>query len=273
MRIFILILTLFFSNFVFAENCTTEEQADYMCCEFNKIKNHSQSTRLATFDKSVCTLSVYGDNPNQSYRRFGFGSDGQVSVFMQPGGNSQKLNSSMSFLLFPFGELPTADYKEDGKIKIKSGSGQNWSFNSQTALPTALSGCDLQVSPKFSLQDSGVKIKSCKNHLVIETPAEVGGEYIAYPDKSLTIRDPKGKSCQVKNSDLYNHIKKPNSQYKDKLGRYYDVKLKYKTNKELADNLKKLCPSLDVSVLSTTQIHDPADTKRAYDALNGKTQN
>lgn len=277
MQKIILLFILFLSDGVFANNCKSDDQADIECCEFIKSMNHTKANRLQTFDKSVCTLSVYNRDSDTSYRRFGFGSDGQVSIFMQPGGNKQKINSSQSYLIFPFGEYPTVKYNADEKLHVRTGSGQQWTFNTQNSLPIAIAGCDISVSSKFSLQESGVKIQSCKKHLVIETPVEVGGEYIAYPDKSLTVRDPNQKSCQIKNSDLYDY-KKGRRSYKDSRGRYYNIKMKFKSNRELGQRLQKICPGLDVSMLlkdnsSSSREIDPAEAKRALDILEGRTQN
>lgn len=277
MKTISLLVVLVFSGHVFANNCKSDEQAALECCEFIKSMNHTKTNRLQTFDKSVCTLSVYHRDSDTSYRRFGFGSDGQVSIFMQPGGNKQKTNSSQSYLIFPFGEYPTAKYNADEKLHVRSGSGQQWTFNTQNSLPVAIDGCNISVSSKFSLQDSGVKIKSCKQHLVIETPVDVGGEYIAYADKALTVSDPSQKTCQIKNSDLYEY-KKDKGSYKDPRGRYYNIKMKYKSNRELGMRLQKICPNLDVSMLfkensSGSRKIDPAEEKRARDILEGQTQN
>lgn len=271
----VFVLVIFFSGAAFAATCKSDDQARYECCELLKTKNQTKFSRLATLDNSVCTMSVYAGDSNSSFRRFGFASDGQVSVFLQPGGNRQKSNSSQSFLIFPFGEIPTGQFGFDEKLQVTSGSGQKWTFNTQSALPSAIEGCSLTVSPKFSLQDSGIKIQSCKKHLVAETPVEVGGEYIAYPDKPLTLRDPAQKTCQLKNSDLYEY-KKTGPSYKDKLGRHFTFKLKFRTNAEMGEKLAKLCPSLDVSMLKTEQRNvprktDPADEKRARDILEGGT--
>lgn len=254
-------LTLFLTTAAWANSCKSDDQANSECCDFFKSKNHTKTSRISTLDQSVCTVSVYNGNSDTSYRRFGFASDGQVSIFMQPGGNKQKLNSSQSYLIFPFGEIPVVKYNADEKLNIKSGSGQLWTFNTQNSLPIALEGCKLSVSPNFSLRDSGIKIQSCENHLVIETPVEVGGEYIAYPEKTLTVRDPNLKSCRIKNSDIYEY-KKTGSSFRDKLGRYFNMKVKFKSNREMGLKLKKICPHLDVSMMlaTTSNSAKPADT-------------
>ncbi len=273
----IFLTLLLLSGFSFAENCKSSDQALTECCEFVKSMHHTKVSRLLTLDK-VCTMSVYTGNVDSSFRRFGFASDGQVSVFMQPGGNKMKSNSSQSFLIYPFGRLPTGEFNSDEQLIVKSGSGQKWTFNTQSSLPSSLEGCKLSVNSKFSLQDSGFKIQSCKNHLVIETPVEVGGEAIAYPDRLLTIRDPAQNTCQVKATELYEY-KKNSGSYMDKLGRYYSMKMKYKSNRDMGLNLQKLCPGLNVSMLlqSTPEPAlrktDPSDEKRARDILDAETNN
>ena len=277
MQKIIFFFNLFISSVVFANNCKSDDQADFECCEFFKSVNNTKISRLETLDKSICTLSIYNVNADKSFRRFGFASDGQISIFMQPGGNKLKANSSQSYLIFPFGDYPTIKATGDERLHVRSGSGQNWTFNTQNSLPIALEGCNINVSSKFSLQDSGVKIVSCKKHLVIETPIEVGGEYIAYPDKTITVRDPNQKACQIRNSDLYDY-KKSGSSYKDKLGRHFTMKMKFKSNKELGLGLQKICPKLDVSMMLTSSVSSPKhkdsnEEKRARDILEGQTKN
>lgn len=271
----IIFSVLFFYGTAFAANCKSDEQAQFECCELLKTKNQTKFSRLATLDKSVCTMSVFSGDSDSSFRRFGFASDGQVSVFLQPGGNRQKSNSSQSFLIFPFGEIPNGQFVGDEKLQVSSGSGQKWTFNTQTALPSALEGCNLTVSAKFSLQDSGVKIQSCKKHLVAETPVEAGGEHIAYPDKTLTLRDPANQTCTLKNSDLYDY-KKTGTSYKDRRGRHFTFKIKFRTNAEMGEKLGRMCPGLDVSMLKAEQRKaprktDPTEEKRARDILEGGT--
>ncbi|MGZ3691420.1 MAG: hypothetical protein ACXVAX_07950, partial [Pseudobdellovibrio sp.] len=141
-------------------------------------------------------------------------------------------------------------------IEIESGSGQTWTFDSKTSLPTQLEDCSLSVSPHFSLQNSGVKISSCSSHLVIEVPVEIGGEYTAYKGKPLTIKDPENKSCIVTTDDLFKYDEKP--PVKDGKGRYFSYHLKFKTNHELGVALKKLCGGLDVSMLTSHAAPPPA---------------
>ncbi len=255
-----------------SEPCKSEEQAMNECCETRKATQLTRTSRLETNVGHNCTLSVYSTKADTSFRRFGFAGDGQLSVFIQPGGNSQKQNSSQSYLIYPFGELPISKVESDGTLTVKTGSGQKIVFDPRTATPTSIEGCQIEVRPNITLQDSGFKIKSCEKHLVIETKVEVGGEYIAYPDKSLTIKDPKGHSCEVKNSDLYNYEKSGKSVH-DRAGRFFTFAMKFKKNEDMAKSLKKLCPRLDVSMLkdkSPSPVNNSAEEKRVLDILEGK---
>lgn len=223
------------------------------CCSYNVDQGPTAISRLATYDQSACSLSVVLDSPGNRYRRFGFGSDGQVSIYIQTS-PAKGANSTQSFLIYPFGENPAVNLGSAigsaNNFQVDSGSGHKWTIDSMTSLPTSLEGCSISVSPSFTLSNSGVVISSCRNHLVVTTPIEVGGEYIAYKNKPLTIKDPKGKTCSLTTSDLYNHIEKGPKNTKDTLNRYYNVKLKYQSNQELANALRGICPGLDVSMLA-----------------------
>lgn len=219
------------------------------CCDFVQTRSQLSVSRMLTFDQGACTLSVYYQQSGSRFRRIGFGSDGQVSVFMQVEGSSRS-NATQSFLIYPFGENPTLNAGSSNQLEIDTGSGQKWTFNTQTRMPTDIDSCAITASPSFSTSSSGVSISQCENHLVVTTPVEVGGEYIAYPDKPLTITDPKGKTCAISTSDLYEYINKGPNNTKDRAGRYYNIKLKYRSNAEMARALRQKCPNIDTSVLS-----------------------
>jgi hypothetical protein len=219
------------------------------CCVFVQSQNQLSISRILTYDQGACTLSVYNQQSATRFRRMGFGSDGQVSVFMQVEGNSRS-NATQSFLIYPFGENPTLNMRSGGsQLEIATGSGQKWTFNSQNKLPTSVDSCTITASPSFSTSNSGINLTDCENHLVVTTPVEVGGEYISYPNKPLTLHDPKGKTCAITTSDLYNYIDKGPNNTKDRVGRYYNIKLKFKTNAAMARALASKCPNIDVSVL------------------------
>jgi hypothetical protein len=247
--------TIIFFIFIFlnfevikAQSCNPASKSQ--CCAFVQQHDQAKVSRISTLDGN-CSLNVVHQNSNRSFRRFGFGNDGQVSVILQPGGNSQRAMASQSFLIYPFGEKPTAEPPSGGRFAVNSGSGQRWVFDTQTALPVSLSNCRLTVSPTFSLTNSGVSIASCKNQLVIETPVETGGEYIAHADGMLTIRDPAGTTCRVRSSDIYRYITKGPNNTKDRANRYYNIQVKYRSNSEMAQQLRRLCPRLDVSMLTS----------------------
>ena len=230
-----------------AGSCDQEDKNQ--CCDFLQNRNQLNISRMTTYDQSACTLGVYYQQSTARFRRFGFGSDGQVSIFMQVEGNNRS-SATQSFLIYPFGENPTLKAGTANQLEVDTGSGQVWSFNTQTRLLTAVDTCSITASPAFSTSSSGVTLSNCEKHLVVVTPVEVGGEYISYPDKPLTIKDPQSKTCAITTSDLYNYIEKGPNNTKDKAGRYYNIMLKYKTNAEMAAALRRKCPNLDTSVLA-----------------------
>ena len=258
------LLILLSSINLLAADCNPGDQSQ--CCQFFESKNNISVSRLETFDKTACAMSVYTKNTEHGYRRFGFASDGQVSIFLQPGGPSTKANSMQSYLIYPFNENPSLKSTSGENVEIESGSGQTWTFDSHTSLPTQMEDCDLNVSPTFSLQNSGVTIDSCRKHLVVTVPVEVGGEYMAYKGKPLTIKDPDNKSCSIITDDLYqyNENKHP---FKDGKGRYFSIELKYKSNHALGVALKRLCPKLDVSMMVDNR-RPPTASAVVFEALS-----
>lgn len=231
-----------------AASCNPTDRTQ--CCTIVQSQKQTNITRIQALDQS-CTMSVVAQQSNRSFRRFGFGSDGQFSVFLQPGGNSQRASATQSFLIYPFGQNPTVESGSGNRFTVNSGSGQRWTFDALTSTPVSVNDCTLNVNPNFTLHNSGVSLSSCTGHIVIETPVEVGGEYIAYPDGHLTVHGLRGQTCQIANSDLYRYIQKGTSNTKDRAGRYYNIQLKYRSNREMAQALHRLCPQLDVSVLTT----------------------
>ena len=248
MKTLSILFILFSFNCSFAQYCTSDVQAATECCVLVKSVHQTNIQRIPSADNVTCSLDVVSSNHDVSFRRFGFSSDGQFSIFMQPGGDRAHANATQSFLLFPFGEIPMAK-EQESKINIKSGSGQKWVFNALTGLPESLEGCELTVNPHFSMSDSGIRISSCEHHLVIETPIEAFGEYMEYPAKPLVVHDPAGGVCHILNSDIYRYNLEHATASDKAKGRFFDVKLKFKTNHELGQHLKAKCPNLDVSML------------------------
>jgi len=270
------ILPFFFSlQWVYAEQCKTDLQTQNECCEIIKTNQLTKIYRFEANDKK-CTLSIYNSDMTKSYRRFVFGEDGRITIIIEPNGNESKANSTQSYFLFPLGKRVYPYFDSKGNMTIQSGSGQNWKINSSMSTPVSVEDCQVDVSSKFSLHESGFKIKSCEKHLLIETKVEVGGDYIAYPDKTLIVRDPRGQTCEIKNSDLYTYEKKgkERKEYMDSKGRYHNQTFRYTTNKELGVALKKICPNIDVSMLLKTEPAprkiDPEEEKKALDILEGR---
>ncbi len=245
-----------------AERCQSGEPSSLNCCEFSSGTQMTRFSRLQSLD-GVCMLSVRSSNSDVDFRSFTFGSDGKFFIFMQPGGNSKKQNSSQSFVFFPNGDIPNSKIQSQNSIVVNSGTGMNWKFDPATALPTSADDCSISIQKKFSLMDSGVQIKNCQNHLVLESKAEVGGDWLSYPEKTSIMRDPKGNSCELKHSDLYHF---PDNR-KDRLGRHFTSKYKFKNNEDLGRMLKSRCPQLDLTVLKANK--NAAEEKRAREILEG----
>ena len=244
---FFIIIFLIWNSTLYADNsCNTQDKNT--CCAFSINKNTTKISRLESYLDKICALSISTERNNISFRRFGLGSDGQFSIYIHPGGFSQNANSTQSYLIYPFGENPTVSINTSSLFSVDSGSGQIWRFNSETNLPVSIDDCEISVSSNFNLENSGVNISNCQNHLIIKTPLEIGGEAIAYPDLNLTITDPDGGTCQIKTNDLYNYLQR-GAKYKDLRGRYYNIEFKFKTNRELGLMLRRKCPRLDVSML------------------------
>lgn len=143
-----------------------------------------------------------------------------------------------------------------------------WTINPKTATPISVTGCEIAVSPSFSQTDSGVRIKSCEKHLVMETRVEAGGEWIAYPEKTSVIKDPKGIQCEIKHRDLFTF----KEGFQDKKGRSFEQNYKFKNNKDLGQMLKAKCPSLDISMLNSAPAENRvrSEEQRALDLLEGR---
>jgi len=274
--IFILIVA-FVQNLFAAGKCASSEQADKECCELGMTSPvTSEKTNIVRFERvqeKVCELNLSKRNAEGINRRFDFANDGKVTVVVSnPTGN--KAVGRKSFYFFPMGKLPNYSIENDKNIIIKSGSGMKWKFDSKNSLPTSIDGCNLDVSKKFTTMNSGIKIESCENFLILDTPDTVGMfSHITYPEKISNLRDKKGRTCPLENRDLFKHSGK------GKNGLYDRAILRFNTNEELAQFLKKKCApyKLDLSPLTAKQNNseedfanrkiDPIEEQRVKDLL------
>lgn len=273
-KIIFILIAFHFQNLFAADTCDPSSSiSEKECCWYpgSTSRDETQVLRMKNRAIGECILSVKTKSTKTPERRFIFSNDGRFTVTVDMNHNA-KLGTK-SYQLFPIGEVPSYLLNADTKnIVIKSASGMNWKFDSNTSLPIAVDNCQIVVNKKYSQKDTGVKLHSCKNHLVIESQS-IGEQDYFYPKKNAVIKDSNGKNCTLKYSDLYIYTGQNND------GTFDNQEFKFKSNQKLAQMLKSKCSGtgIDLSPLTQKQSNpeedfanrkiDPKEEQRVKDLL------
>jgi hypothetical protein len=187
-----------------------------------------------------CLVQVTPLNkPELHYREYVFDERGRFLVFNSLPGDYETATGRRNFFFFPRKQPPSFVLGSDGNPVVTLSSGQEVTFNAASARIAAFSGVQFTENPAVTLDDQGgVEIQRFPG-ILLDTGWKIGGP--AYHDAlgSSTFRDPAGKTCTVKNEEIFD--------YKDAI--YDEPLFKYQTDKELELYLSRRCPLLDTSSL------------------------
>lgn len=189
-------------------------------------------------------------------RFFDFLKEGQIQITTQNGPVSKTDSTgTRSYFILPANETQSIKSLGGLGIQVKDSAGLGWSFNEQGEI-TSENGCKLKVNPKITWEnestannkDGGFSINRCPGSIIIDVGFRRTRNPIDEKDRVIAIRDPQGKSCQVKNSEVFS--------YKDQ------GLLKYKRSEDFYAFLSKKpgCQDLDLSPLyagNSTQKSNP----------------
>ncbi|HXT01529.1 MAG TPA: hypothetical protein VN915_12705 [Elusimicrobiota bacterium] len=167
------------------------------------------------------------------YRSYVFFGDGLLMVFSSYGeGSSSKMTSAREFFFFPRRGAPalTMDSKA-GSVSVRMGDGARADIAPATAQLSGLERGSVTVSAKVDpAERGGVEIPRYAG-LVLDAGFRMGESPSGLPNGTSTFRDANGRTCAVKNADLFAYA---NGDHSFKL-----------TDAQLSAWLSTACPGLD----------------------------
>jgi len=189
-----------------------------------------------------CMLSVgTSDFAAPRYRSYDFYPEGSLLVFVSTDDDPRLSRSTGSRVYFTAPrkvDVEPAVIGETGEtVTVQGPAGQIAVFSKLTAQLISLEGYSVTVAPEILLTNRvGVEVKPNSGRLLIDTDFKLGGT--GYDpnrrDKPSFIRDGQGKSCTVKNLDLFVYVDG-------------EPDFKFPDDASLAEFLKQKCPALDRS--------------------------
>jgi hypothetical protein len=210
---------------------------------FNNIEITIQEMRAGDWrlsSNSSTQLQMGNKNRNRS---FSFYKESMLMVFV--GSNDydrmSKSTGSHTYRLLPFREIvmPSFARVDDNTIEGMSPSGYKVTFSAESGDVSAIEGFTVSTTPlehfdEIVKKKGGVEIKPQKGFLLIDYGWMTGSSAHSRIWTSPVIYDGMGNKCQIKNSDIAMQDPKDPD----------EVILKYKTNGDMVQFLKKRCPSL-----------------------------
>jgi hypothetical protein len=187
-----------------------------------------------SLNSGLCYVSIDPvDTTGLVYRDYAFFGDGLFMVFNSYGeGEGPTMTSAREFFFFPRRGAPqlTMDAKA-GTVSVRMGDGGRADFNPANAQVSGFERGSATVASKVDRgNNGGVEIPKYAG-LMLDAGFRLGESPSGRPAATSTFRDASGRSCTVKNSDVFAYANG-------------DHTFKF-TDAQLAVWLKTACPELN----------------------------
>lgn len=178
-----------------------------------------QVSQQVSGDKKTCYLGLTPRDGFETliYRDYLFTSDGLLMVFnsLAPEETSTS-HGAREFFLFP------QDFKgfqwrvEEGFLVIEGFQDRVIKFDLKTAQIVSMAGASVQVDPKVnSGNQGGVEILS-SDFLFVDAGFKIGNSPSADRSRSSVIKNSKGQSCRLRNSQVFDYLADEDASLKPK---------------------------------------------------------
>ena len=210
--------------------------ASVPCAELKPVAIGGTQGYADALGSGICYVSIDPmSTPGLVYRSYVFFGDGLMMVFNSygDGEGNPNLTSAREFYFFPRRNAPelTMDQKA-GTVSVRMSDGGRADFNPATAQLSGLERGAVTVAPKIDPAGrGGVEIPRYAG-LVLDSGFRLGESPSGRPAESSTFRDASGKTCTLKNSELFAALPGGDHAFK-----FADV--------QLSAWLKTACPGLD----------------------------
>ena len=178
-----------------------------------------QVSQQVSGDKKICYLGLTPRNGYETliYRDYLLTSDGLLMVFnsLAPEQTSTS-HGARAFFLFPQDFQGFHWRVEEGFLVIEGFQDRVIKFDLKTAQIVSMSGASVQVDPNVnSGNQGGVEILS-SDFLFIDAGFKIGNSPSADRRRFSVIKNPKGQSCRLQNSQVFDYLAEEDASLKPK---------------------------------------------------------
>ncbi len=187
------------------------------------------------FDSGQCYVSIHPmSSTNMVYRDYLFVDDGMLLVFSSYGpGEGPTMTSGREFYFFPrAGSQELLIDPLAQTVAVRMADGGELRFDPETAEPASVERGAVTVSPRVERSERGGVEFPRYAGLMLDAGFRLGELPSGLPEGDATFRDAQGRSCAVKNKELFAYDA-PSGEHR----------LKF-TDAQLLDWLKTRCPDL-----------------------------
>ncbi len=230
MRLF---LPLLFVSLTWSLNSNAAD--DTSCPDYVERRGSIQLQSLPSPDGLGCFVSVHNRKAeNLTYRDYLFTEDGEFMVFVSLGpGDESKTTGAREFFFFPRRQkFPSYAFNDEThRLEVTSATGDVFYFDYEDAELTHMTNGRVQKSTEIvATNRGGIEIQDYQG-LKLDSGFRLGGAPTVVRAGKASFTDSKGKSCNLKNQDLFKYTSDGDAIFKF-------------SDQGLATLLKSKCPSL-----------------------------
>jgi len=206
------------------------------CAELKPVAIGGTQGYADALGSGLCYVSIDPmSTPGLVYRSYAFFGDGLMMVFNSygDGEGNPNMTSAREFFFFPRRGAPelTMDEKA-GAVSVRMSDGGRADFDPATAQLSGLERGAVSVAAKVETANrGGVEIPRYAG-LMLDAGFRIGESPSGRPAAESTFRDAAGKTCAVKNSDLFSYTSSGDHSFKF-------------TDAQLSVWLRSACPDLN----------------------------
>lgn len=184
------------------------------CAEIKPVAIGGTQGYADSLGSGICYVSIDPmSTPGLVYRSYVFFSDGLLMVFSSygDGEGNPNMTSAREFFFFPRRVAPDlAMDPKAGTVSVRMSDGGRADFDPATAQLSGFERGAVAVSPKIDpALRGGVEIPRYAG-LMLDAGFRLGESPSGRPAAESTFRDAEGRTCTVKNSDLFSYASNGN---------------------------------------------------------------
>ncbi len=213
------------------------------CVDGRRVVDQLRVQSIWSPESGACMVTVDPfTTQDLVYRGFLFNEDGLMMVFNSFGDGPDSVSSgARDFYLFPRQNgksMPAFRPGIGNTLEVRLAGGRLMTFEGKDGSVRSLQDAEITVDPEVTPQNAGgVEIRLLRG-LLLDCGFRLGGQPESDRSRPSVFRDPQGHICTVTNREIFSYLEGG------------DVRLRFRTDAELAEFLEWRCPDLDLDGLA-----------------------